>query len=621
MNINFKMPKLKFRKIKMNTVEDLENVDIDYEKMKKENQKQKRTEPYETTNYKTVKEFFTKSINEFSERPCILEKPDHKEPYKTYTYKEFGDDVIALGTAMIKLLNLKDKKVIIIGETQYDWYISYMAMLTGVGIAVPVDRELPLNELENVVRRSRASAIIYSPKKEDDVKKIRETIPEVEYFIEMKSDKDLDGKDVGINYLIDNGKRIVNSGDNSFMDIEIDPEEFKVLLFTSGTTSNSKGVMLCNRNLAENINAVSAYVKLYPTDRFFSVLPLHHTYESTIGFLLPIANGASIAVCEGLRYIVPNLQEAKPTAVLTVPLLVESIYKKINETIKKSHKEKLVNSMIHITNGLKSVGIDIKKKVFKEIYDNLGGNIRIIVSAAAPIDKKVGNWLEDIGILFLQGYGLTETAPIAALTPDYKPMVGSAGKAVVQAQIKVDNPNENGEGEIMIKSPTLMLGYYEDEEATREAIELDGYFHSGDIGYINEEGFIYITGRSKNVIVTQNGKNIYPEEIEMLLDKIPEIKEVMVYGKAPEGEEAKRKDDKELIITARVIPDREKVEELHGNISDEEIKKIIWEQIKGVNKKLTSYKAVKSLELKEREFEKTSTMKIKRYKELQKDKK
>ena len=621
MNINFKMPKLKFRKIKMDTVEDLENVDIDYEKMKKENQKQKRTEPYETTNYKTVKEFFTKSINEFSERPCILEKPDHKEPYKTYTYKEFGDDVIALGTAMIKLLNLKDKKVIIIGETQYDWYISYMAMLTGVGIAVPVDRELPLNELENVVRRSRASAIIYSPKKEDDVKKIRETIPEVEYLIEMKSDKDLDGKDVGINYLIDNGKRIVNSGDNSFMDIEIDPEEFKVLLFTSGTTSNSKGVMLCNKNLAENINAVNAYVKIYPTDRFFSVLPLHHTYESTIGFLVPIAIGCSIAVCEGLRYIVPNLQEAKPTAVLTVPLLVESIYKKINETIKKSHKEKLVNSMIHITNGLKSVGIDIKKKVFKEIYDNLGGNIRIIVSAAAPIDKKVGNWLEDIGILFLQGYGLTETAPIAALTPDYKPMVGSAGKAVVQAQIKVDNPNENGEGEIMIKSPTLMLGYYEDEEATREAIEPDGYFHSGDIGYINEEGFIYITGRSKNVIVTQNGKNIYPEEIEMLLDKIPEIKEVMVYGKAPEGEETKRKDDKELIITARVIPDREKVEELHGNISDEEIKKIIWEQIKGVNKKLTSYKAVKSLELKEGEFEKTSTMKIKRYKELQKDKK
>ena len=621
MNINLKMPKLKFGKIKMDSVEDLENVDIDYEKMKKENLKQKRTDPYEKTDYKTVKEFFTKSIKEFSDRPFILEKPNHKEPYRTFTYKDFGEDVVALGTAMIKLLNLKDKRVIIIGETQYDWYISYMAMLCGVGIAVPVDRELPQNELENIVRRSRASAIIYSTKKEDEIKKIKENIPEVEYFIEMKSDKDLEKKDVGISYLIENGKRIVKSGDNSYMDIEIDPEEFKVLLFTSGTTSNSKGVMLCNRNLAENINAVSAYVKLYPTDRFFSVLPLHHTYESTIGFLLPLANGSSIAVCEGLRYIVPNLQEAKPTAVLTVPLLVESIYKKINETIKKSHKDKLVNSMIHITNGLKSVGIDIKKKVFKEIYDNLGGNIRIIVSAAAPIDKKVGNWLEDIGIVFLQGYGLTETAPISALTPEYKPMCGSAGKAVVQADIKVNNPNENGEGEIMIKSPTLMLGYYEDEQATKEVIEPDGYFHSGDIGYIDNEGYIFITGRSKNVIVTQNGKNIYPEEIEMLLEKIPEIKEVMVYGKSPEGEEAKRKDDKELIITARVILDKEKIEELHGDISEEEAKKIIWEQIKGVNKKLTSYKAVKALEIKEGEFEKTSTMKIKRYKELQKDNK
>ena len=621
MNINIKMPKLKFGKIKMDTVEELENVDIDYEKMQKENLKKKRTEPYENTNYKTVKEFFTRSLDKYGDRACILEKPDHKEPYKTITYKEFGDDVLSLGTAMVKLLNLKDKRIIIVGETQYSWYLSYMTILCGVGIAVPVDRELPLNELENVIKRSRASAIIYSSKKSEDIKKIKETIPEVEYFIEMKSDKPLEGKDVGINYLVESGKKIVESGDTSFKDIEIDPEEFKVLLFTSGTTSNSKGVMLCNKNLAENINAVTAYVKLYPTDRLFSVLPLHHTYESTIGFLLPMALGCSVAVCEGLRYIVPNLKEAKPTAVLTVPLLVESIYKKINETIKKSHKEKLVNSMIHVTNGLKSVGIDLKRKVFKEIHDNLGGNIRIIVSAAAPIDKKVGNWLEDIGINFLQGYGLTETAPIAALTPEYKPMIGSAGKAIVQADIKVDNPNENGEGEIMIKSPTLMLGYYEDEEATKEAIEPDGYFHSGDIGYIDNEGYIFITGRSKNVIVTQNGKNIYPEEIEMMLEKIPEIKEVMVYGKSPEGEEAKRRDDKELIITARIIPDKEKIEELHGEISDKEIYNIIWNGIKSVNKKLTSYKAVKALEIKEGEFEKTSTMKIKRYKELQKDKK
>ncbi len=618
MNINIKMPKLKFGKIKMDTVEDLENVKIDYEKLQKENLKQKRTEPYETTDYKTVKEFFLKSIKEYESRPCILEKPDHKEPYKEITYKEFGEDVLALGSAMIKLLNLKDKRVIIVGETQYGWYLSYMAMLAGVGIAVPVDRELPYNELENLVKRSKSAAIIYSPKKVEDIKKIKENVPEVEYFIEMKSDAELKDKDVGINYLIENGKRIIKSGDDFFEKIEINPEEFKVLLFTSGTTSNSKGVMLCNRNLAENINAVNAYVKLYPTDRLFSVLPLHHTYESTIGFLLPIADGCSIAICEGLRYIVPNLQESKPTALLAVPLLIESVYKKINETIKKSHKEKLVNSMIHITNGLKSVGIDIKRKVFKEIHDNLGGNIRIIVSAAAPIDKKVGNWLEDIGISFLQGYGLTETAPISALTPEYKPEIGSAGKPIVQAKVKVANPNENGEGEIMIKTPTLMLGYYEDEEATKAVIEEDGYFHSGDIGYINEDGFIFITGRSKNVIVTQNGKNIYPEEIEMLLEKVPEIKEVMVYGKEPEGEELNKKDAKELIITARVIPDMDKIAELHGEKTEEEIYNIIWNQIKLVNKKLTSYKVIKLLEIKEGEFEKTSTMKIKRYKELKK---
>ena len=432
----------------------------------------------------------------------------------------------------------------------------------------------------------------------------------------MKGEEKLEGKDVGLKYLIDLGKAIINSGDKSFENIEIDPEEFKILFFTSGTTSNAKGVMLNNRNLAENINGISAYVKIYPIDRLFSVLPLHHCYESTIGFLLPIATGASVAICEGLRYIVPNLQEAHPTAILTVPLLVESLYKKINEKIVKSKKDKMVNTMIGVTNALKGAGIDIKRKVFKEIYDNLGGSLRIVVSAAAPIDKKVGTWLEDIGITFLQGYGLTETAPISAVTPEYKTCVGSAGKAIVQADIKIKNPNEDGEGEIWIKSPTLMIGYYEDEEETKKVIDEDGYFNAGDIGYIDEDGYIFITGRSKNVIVTQNGKNIYPEEIEMLLDKVDEIKESMVYGKKPEANS--RREEKELIITARVIPDYDKIKQIHGDLSEKEIYDIIWKNIKEVNKKLTSYKAVKALEIKEGEFEKTSTMKIKRYKELNK---
>ena len=614
---DFKMPEIKFKKMKMNMEDELTN--IDYEKMEKHNTK-KRNTPYEDrTHYKTVKEFFLRSVEKYPNESCILEKPNHKEPYKVITYKEFGEDVFALGTALINILNLKDKRVIIIGETQYGWYVSYMAMLCGVGIVSPIDRELPENEIENLVRRSKASAIIYSPKNGEAINKVKENVPEVEYFIEMRSDKKLEGKDVGLLNLIELGKALRNSGNKTFEEIEIDPEEFKVLFFTSGTTAKSKGVMLNNRNLAENINAVTAYVRLYPSDRLFSVLPLHHCYESTIGFLYPMSQGASVAICEGLRYIVPNLQEAKPTAILTVPLLVESLYKKINEQIVKSKKDKIVNTMIHVTNVLKAAGFDIKKKVFKEIYDNLGGNLRIVVSAAAPIDKKVGVWLENIGITFLQGYGLTETAPISALTPEYKPCIGSAGKPIVQAQVKIKNPNENGEGEILIKTPTLMIGYYEDEEETKKVIDEDGYFNSGDIGYIDDDGFIFITGRSKNVIVTQNGKNIYPEEIEMMLDKVDEIKESMVYGKEPDKNS--KKEQKELIITARVIPDYEKIEELHGKISEKEIYDLIWNKIKEVNKKLTSYKAVKSLEIKEGEFEKTSTMKIKRYKELNKDKK
>lgn len=613
---DLKIPEFSFKRMKFNNIEhNLAN--IDYEKLEKKESK-RRTQPYEdATHYETVKEFFLRSIKLYPNNPCILEKPNHKEPYKVTTYKEFGRDVMALGTALINILNLKNKRVIIIGETQYGWYLSYMAMLCGVGIAVPTDRELPLNELENIVRRSRASAIIYSPKKEADIKKIAESIPEVDYFIEMNSEQKLDGKFVGINNLVMLGRALIKSGNNGFVNREIDPEEFKILFFTSGTTSNSKGVMLNNRNLAENINAVTAYVKLYPTDRLFSVLPLHHCYESTIGFLYPISQGASIAICEGLRYIVPNLQEAKPTAILTVPLLVENLYKKIDEKISKNKKDAILfNTMIQLTNALKMANIDIKRKAFKEIYDNLGGNLRIIVTAAAPIDKKVGTWFENIGMTFLQGYGLTETAPISALTPDYKMCIGSVGCPIVQADIKILDPDENGEGEVLIKTPTLMMGYYEDEEETKKAIDSDGYFHSGDIGYMDNDGFIFLTGRSKNVIVTQNGKNIYPEEIEMYLDKVDEIKESMVYGKKPDSKS--KKEEKELIITARVIPDYKKIGELHGSeLSEKEIYDIIWEKIKEVNKKLTAYKAIKSLEIKDGEFEKTSTMKIKRYKELE----
>ncbi len=612
---DFKIPNFKFPKFKMDNLSDIDELDVKNTdtQVQKEHMK-KNSKGYVPTEYKDIKEIFERSTTLYKDRPFILYKKDHKKPYHEFTFSEFRADVIALGTGVSKILKLENSPIAIFGETSYNWYISYMALLCSTNIAVPVDKELPINEVENVIKRSKAKAIIFSSKKKDVIEKLKDQLKDVSYFIEMDSDDNIKDRVVGMNYIISKGKDICTSGDNSFMETKIDPDAFKVLLFTSGTTSKAKGVMLCHRNLAENVNAVSAYVRLTENDRFFSVLPLHHTYESTIGFLIPLSVGASIAVCEGLKYIVPNLKESKPTALLAVPLLVENLYKKIHGSIVKSKKEGLVNSMIYITNALKATHVNIKRKVFSEIYDNLGGNIKYIVSAAAPIDPKIGKWLENIGITFLQGYGLTETAPIAALTPEFNPKVGSAGKAVICADIKIDNPNENGEGEILIKSSTLMLGYYEDEEATNDVIK-DGYFRSGDIGYLDNDGFLYITGRCKNVIVTQNGKNIYPEEIENLLKNIEEIEECMVYGKEVEGE-------KELIITALVIPNYNYITETYKKeLAENEIHEIIWNKIKEINKSLSTYKAIKKLEIKKDAFEKTTTMKIKRFEEINKMKK
>ena len=614
---DFKVPNFKFPKFKMKDISEIEEMNINYDEIEKNKDKKKDKKEFVATNYNSIKEIFEHSIKTYANKEFILEKFDPKGKYEEISYEQFGKDVIGFGTALNRVLKLKNRpRIMILSETTYDWYVSYVTLLCGDAIAIPTDKELPENELENVVKRSKADAIIYSEKKADSVKKIMEKFPQVKYFIKMYSEDGLQNKTVGMQYLINEGTKFVNSGDDYFAKVETDPDEFKVLLFTSGTTSNAKGVMLTSRNLAENINAATAYAKVYPEDRFFSVLPLHHTYESTIGFLLPMAWGSSIAVCQGLKHIVPNMLESKPSVLISVPLLIENLYKKINASIKKAGKDGLVGSMLHITNALKMVGVDVKRKVFSDIYENLGGNLRFIVSAAAPIDAKIGKWVEDIGITFLQGYGLTETAPIAALTPEYQPKVGSAGKAIPKGEIRIEDPNEDGEGEVLIKTPTLMIGYYEDEKATNEVIEvIDGerWFHSGDIGYLDKDGFLYITGRSKNVIVTQNGKNIYPEEIELLLAQVPEIKECMVYGKQDEKDPT----NKELIISVKVIPNLDKIGE---DLTDEEIREIIWPKIKEVNKKLTSYKAIKNLEIKHDEFEKTTTMKIKRYAEIKKSK-
>ncbi len=617
-----KVPNIKMPKNKMDglgQLDAIEELDVEYtpEMIAQLKQSQKMEGFYPGTDYKTVKEFFKLSTEKYADRTFILEKFNRKEPFEEVTYKRFYKDVNDLGTGLTRAFKLKGETVIIVGETTYEWYVSYTALLCGAGIAVPTDKELPDNELENIIKRSEATVVIYSPKKKGQVEKVANKCPGVKYFMEMYSDAEIEGRFVGLDFVMNEGEVINDCGDTSFMDIEIDPDALAVLVFTSGTTSQSKGVMLSNRNLAANVNGITPYIKAYPEDRFFSVLPLHHTYESTIGFLVPMAMGCSVAVCRGLRHIVDDMKETQPTAMLAVPLLIETLYKKINTTIEKSGKASMVSSMIRMTNAMKrTVGVDIKRKVFKDIHASLGGNLRIVVSAAAPIDPKVGKWLEDIGIWFLQGYGLTETAPISAVSPDFDRRLGSAGRVVLCNKAMIQDPNENGEGEILIAGDTVMLGYFNDPAETAKVMEGE-WFHTGDIGYLDADNYVYITGRSKNVIVTQNGKNIYPEEIEGLLANVPEIKECMVYGKEVAGE-------KELVITVKVIPDYDKIAELHGEgldeANEEGVYKVIWEQIRQVNRKLSNYKTIKKLEIKHDEFEKTTTMKIKRFAEIAKDK-
>ena len=609
--LDIKIPDFKFPKFKMNEVDRIDEYTEEAKKKEKKGYKPGDAIP-EPIHYGDFQEIFKDVTVRFKDNPLILQKFDHKEPFKQITYGQFREDVIGFGTGLIDYLGEKNSRVAFISETTYDWYVTYMSLLCGAGIAVPLDKELPEQEFVNLVTRSKATTIVYSPKKKELIENTRAQLKNVKYFVEMYSDQELSGQDVGFNSVMNIGKKLYENGNNVLLDTKIDREEFRLLFFTSGTTAMSKGVMACHRNLTENVYSCQRYVYLRPDDRLFSVLPLHHTYESTIGFLYPFTHGASIAVCEGLKYIVPNMKETQPTALLAVPVLVENLYKKINQSIKKSGKEPVVNTMIHVTNALKSVGIDIKRHIFKEIIDNLGGKMRIVVSAAAPIDKKIGKWVQDIGIEFLQGYGLTETVPISALTPEADPRVGSVGKPVVSAQIKIDKPNENGEGEILIKSKTLMLGYYEMEEETKKVI-VDGWFHSGDVGYMDKDGYLYITGRSKNVIVTSNGKNIYPEEMELELSKIPYIKECMVYGKG---------ENDDLVVSVKVIPNYEYIQEKYKKeYTDEEVYDLIWEQIKAFNKKQVSYKMIKNLEIKKDDFVKTTTLKIRRQAEIEKGQK
>lgn len=565
---------------------------------------------------KIIRDSFDITTKELPDKVGFLEKRPGKQEFREITYKEFRQNVTSIGAALIEKLGLKGERIAIIGENSYEWAVSYYSVVCGAGLVVPLDKELPASEIANLVRRSRAKAIFFSNRKRDLINSIRKEVPDLKYYIELYSDENaLENTFKGENdYTFDELLEIGKEYDESvLMNVNIDPEEFKILLFTSGTTAESKGVMLTNKNIVENIEAAISEVSLYDDDRFFSVLPLHHSYESTVGMMIPIYCGISIAYAGGLKTIANDLKTTHPSVLLGVPALIENLMKKVLGTIEKQGKTKFVNSMIKITNSLGKPGYKLKRKVFKSVLDGLGGRIRLIVSAAAPIDPEIGNTIEGFGIMFIQGYGLTETSPLATIVPDADRRFGSVGKPGKCCEIKIHEPNQEGIGEVWIKGTNVTNGYYENEEETAKSIT-DGWFHSGDLGYIDKDGFLYLTGRCKNLIITGNGKNVYPEEIETLVNKIPYVNESLVYAAQDP------KDEKEQIIAVKVTLDETYLKEKYGkNIpSDEEMHALIWSEIKEVNKKLSSFKWIKDLEIKKEDFVKTTTMKIKRHEELKK---
>lgn len=556
-----------------------------------------------------LKDIIIKKCDQYKDRVAFLQKDKETNEFKEITYQMLKDDVIAIATALISKYNLKGEKIAVIGENSYNWYASYMAVTTGVGVIVPLDKELPENEIENLVKRSNVGAIIFSSKKKETVFGAKEKLKKDIIYIDMDKDKS-DDESYALKDIIAEGKNLIDKGDKSYFESRIDKNEFRVLLFTSGTTAKSKGVMLSHANIVANLEGATDLMSLKKTDVFFSVLPIHHIYEMIATYMLGISNGTTIAINNNLKQMANDLKVAKPTILVTVPVLLDFILNRIQKEIKVQKKEKLIEKIVKITNKMGPLGKPVKRKLFKKIHASLGGRIRYIMVSAAPVKKETIENIEKFGYIIFQGYGLSETAPLVSATRIKTRKAGTVGQAS-NCEVKIYNPDENQIGEIIVKGPNVMLGYYEDTEATNQVI-IDGWFHTGDLGKFDEEGHLMITGRSKNVIVTSNGKNIFPEEIEEELNKLDIIKESLVYGK---------KTEKDMVVSASVTLNEDYIKDTYGQDrpDDQKIYETIWLYIKELNKKMVSYKAIKKLTIRLNDFEKTTTMKIKRFLDSNKD--
>ena len=563
---------------------------------------------YYAQEFNNIKEIIYNSVEQYSKNIAFVIKhtENKKIEYENITYKQLLEDVNKLGTAVYSL-GFKGKRIAVIGRNSYEWAIAHLSNLLGGNVSVPLDKDLQYDELESSLIRSKADMIFFDKKYEEKISQIKEknntNLKEYVCFEEAEGFKN-------ISELLKIGNEEINSGKTDFINAKIDENEMAILLFTSGTTSKSKAVMLSQKNIASNVYAMQCVEAIYSTDTNIAFLPFHHIFGSTC-MVVMLAYGVRTVFPDGLRYIKKNLNEYGVSVFVGVPVLVEAIYKTIMKEVQKQGKTKLVNIATKISNFLLKLHIDIRRILFKSIINELGGKLRFVISGGAPADSKIAKGFNDLGIEVVQGYGLTETSPVIAAENKKCMKVGTVGIPMLNVKLEIENPDENGIGEIRVKGPNVMLGYYENEEATKEVLK-DGWFYTGDLGYLDKNGCLAITGRSKNLIVLKNGKKVFPEELETLVNRLELVEECMVYGMPDE------KDKNDVKLSIKVVYNKEIVKEKYSDKTKEELYKIIWNEIKEINKTLPRYKYIKGMILTDEELIKTTTKKVKRQEEMKK---
>ena len=560
----------------------------------------------QATKFENIKEIIYNSVKMYPNHVAFVTKiiKEKEVTYKNTTYKKMLDEINALGTALYKL-GLKGKRIAICGRNRYEWALTHLSCLLGGMCSVPLDKELQVDELEDSLVRSKAEAIVFDEKYQEKIETIKNNgKTNLKVYICMSELKDY----INIPSLIEEGSKIIESGNKDYINCEIDSHSMSILLFTSGTTSKSKAVMLAQYGIAVNVYNMQLVEDITDKDVNIAFLPFHHIFGSTC-MIVMLACGVKTVFTDGLRYIQKNLKEYKVTLFVGVPLLVDKMYENIEKEIANQNKTKIIEIAKVLSNFLLKLHIDIRRKMFKQVIDGLGGEMRFVISGGAPLDKRTEKGFNDLGIKMVQGYGLTETSPVIAAENFKQVKYGSVGIPLKDVKVEIVNKDEKGIGEIRVKGPNVMLGYYENEEATKEVLK-DGWFYTGDLGYIDKKGFLFITGRRKDMIVLKNGKKVFPEEIETLVNRIYEVEESFVFGMPEEDDKSKIK------VAIKVVYNKDKTKEKYGDISEEELYNKIWSQIKDVNKTLPPYKYIKHMILTDKPLIKTTTQKIKRKEEI-----